>query len=211
MTLLTFPSGPFDTNAYLVGCPATKKAAFIDPSPDSAPLLIKAAEQGGWIPEQIILTHSHWDHIADVYPLQQHYSIPVYVHRLDAPNLIAPGTDGLPCWLSITGVQPTGFLEEGQNVSVGQLTFKVIHTPGHSPGGICLYCPEAKLLISGDTLFKGSIGNISFSTAQPELMWSSLDKLSALPHDTSVYPGHGPATTIGQEAWLPKARQIFGN
>ncbi len=211
MHIEVFPSGPFDTNAYIIACPDTKRAAFIDPAPNSFDALIAHVERQQLIPEKILLTHSHWDHIADVAPLKERYLIPVYIHALDAPNLQEPGSDRLPCWIQIDGVIPKGFLNEGDVVTVGNIKFRVIHTPGHTPGSICLYCQEEGILFSGDTLFRGSIGNLSLPTSQPKLMWSSLDKLAKLPPTTKVYPGHGPATTIGKEAWLPNAQQLFGD
>lgn len=211
MFISALPSGPFDTNAYVVGCPDTHQAAIIDPAPESSQDIIDTLSAGKWTPTKILLTHSHWDHIGDVHKLHEYYHIPVYIHELDAPNLEVPGSDGLPCWIFIKGVKPDGYFKEGDEIEVGNIKFQVIDTPGHTPGGVCFYCPKEKVLISGDTLFKGSIGNLSFNTARPKLMWSSLDKLAALPADTKVYPGHGPDTTIGKESWLPNARQLFGD
>ena len=122
-----------------------------------------------------------------------------------------PGSDGLPCWIKIEGVVPTHLINEGDSLVIGDLHFSIIHTPGHTPGGVCFYCAQEKLLLSGDTLFKGTIGNLSFSTGRPEQMWPSLAKLALLPSDTQVYPGHGEKTTIGNEKWLDKAEEIFGN
>jgi len=204
------PSGPFYTNAYVLACPETKQAAIIDPAPESAAKIISNIQNHSLNPKFILLTHSHWDHIADTAEIKNHYKIPVYIHAEDAPNLIQPGSDGLPCWIDIPGVQPDFLLNDGDKISLGNLHLHVIHTPGHTPGGICLYCPELKILISGDTLFKGSIGNLSFPTARPNLMWDSLKKLSKLPQETIVYPGHGIKTTIGAESWLGDAESIFG-
>lgn len=209
MIISTFPSGPFETNAYIVACQKTQRAAFIDPAPNSAQALIAHIDKHHYIPDKILLTHSHWDHIADTAELKKTYKIPVYIHALDAPNLMEPGSDRLPCWISIEGVTPDHYLDEGDTVAVGDLLFHVIHTPGHTPGGICLYCKEQGVLLSGDTLFRGSIGNLSFPTAQPNLMWQSLDKLAILPPETKVFPGHGSSTTIGKESWLPNAREYF--
>lgn len=211
MIVSQFPSGPFATNAYILTCPETKKAAFVDPAPESADTLIAFVLKHGLHPDKILITHSHWDHIADTEILRSKYQIPVYIHTKDAENLMNPGTDGLPCWVSFPGVVPSGNLEEGQNINVGTLELKVIHTPGHTPGGVCLYCARHHFLLSGDTFFKGTIGNLTFPTAQPHLMWNSLKKVAALPADTIVYSGHGPQTTIGQESWLSNAENIFGN
>ena len=86
----------------------------------------------------------------------------------------------------------------------------MIHTPGHSGGSVCYYDPKAQLLFSGDTLFHGTIGNLSFPTSNADRMWPSLAKLAHLPKEVKVYPGHGEATTIGKEPWLPKAKDYFG-
>ena len=211
MIVQPFPSGSFGTNAYVVACPETRIAVILDPSENSAPSIINFITKNHLKPEKILLTHSHWDHIVDIGPLIDQYSLPVFVHPEDAPNLIKPGSDGLPIWLDIPGIQPTGYLNEGDQITVGDLSFEVIHTPGHSPGGVCFYCPEKEVLFSGDTLFKGTLGNLSFPTSNPTRMWTSLAKLSKLPPQTRVYPGHGDSTTIGAESWLSDAEQIFGH
>lgn len=210
MTIHAFPSGPFATNAYLIVCPRTSKAVVIDPAPGSLSSLLDCIRERSLHVEKMILTHSHWDHFGDAAAFLEQISVPVYIHELDAPNLMHPGQDGLPMFHSISPVMPSHFLKEGEEVRVGDLVFRVMHTPGHSPGGVCLYCSEEQILMSGDTLFQGSIGNLSFPTANAEEMWTSLDRLAHLPPETRVYPGHGESTTIGQESWLPRARQIFG-
>lgn len=206
-----FPSGPFETNAYLVVCTRTRVAAIIDPAPGSFKALIEAIEHQKLTPIAILLTHSHWDHIADVSALKTKYRIPVSIHPLDAPNLENPGSDQLPCWIDIPEVKPDRFFDDGDQIDVGDIQFRVIHTPGHTPGGVCFYSPQEQILISGDTLFKGTIGNLSFPTACPHLMWPSLEKLSKLPSETIVYPGHGPSTKIGEERWLARAEELFGD
>lgn len=211
MIIKALPSGPFATNAYIIGCPQTKQALIIDPGVESGVAIVSTLKKEGLTPIQIVLTHSHWDHIGDVALLKEQLHIPVAIHSLDAYNLIAPGSDNLPCWMNIRGATPDLLLAEGDSVTCGNLSFVVIHTPGHTPGGICLYNEKEKILISGDTLFKDSMGNISFPTAQPELMWTSLEKLAQLPSETQVFPGHGPSTTIEDEqSWLSRARERFG-
>ncbi len=210
MFIQVFPSGPFSTNAYVVACPNKREAAILDPAPNSFTDIQTFLTNQNLKIQKILLTHSHWDHIADVTSFKEKYAIPVYIHSLDAPNLQQPGVDGLPCWLSIPAVQPDVLLEEGMQVAVGELTFQVMHTPGHSPGSVCFYEPQQQVLFSGDTLFKGTIGNLSFPTSQPSLMWPSLAKLAQLPPQTRVFPGHGPATTIESEsAWLLDAKKLF--
>lgn len=210
MFIEIFPSGPFSTNAYVVACLNKREAAILDPAPNSFADIQAFLDNQKLKVQKILLTHSHWDHIADVKPLKEKYGIPIYIHPLDAPNLQQPGIDGLPCWLPIPAVQPDILLEEGMQVSVGELTFLVIHTPGHSPGSVCFYEPQQQCLFSGDTLFKGTIGNLSFPTSQPSLMWPSLAKLAQLPPQTRVFPGHGSVTTIASESdWLLDAKKLF--
>lgn len=208
--ILAFPSGPLATNAYVVICKETQNCAIIDPAPGIGKPFIQLIEQKKLIPTKIILTHSHWDHIADVKILADHFSLPVLVHKEDAYNLISPGSDGLGCRMSIEPRMPDQLLSDGDTIAIGTATWQVIHTPGHSPGSICLFCPEEKMLLSGDTLFKSSIGNLSFSSSCPARMWPSLKKLSLLPPETIVYPGHGPTTTIGKESFLDHAEDVFG-
>ena len=211
MIVETFPSGPFATNAYVAACPETREAALIDPAPNSFKKLTAYLAEQQLCPKIILLTHSHWDHIADAAPLKKQFQIPIYVHAEDAPNLRHPGADELPYWIKIEGVEPDRLVEEGDVFKIGTVRFEVLHTPGHTPGGVCYYCPDEHVLFSGDTLFKGTIGNLSFPTSRPELMWPSLTRLSKLPPKTLVYPGHGERTTIGLERWLSNAKQIFGN
>ena len=182
----------------------------MDPAPDCFKEICSYITENKLVPSKILLTHSHWDHIADTSLFKKHYHLPVYIHALDAPNLQKPGSDLLPCWISIEGVQPDVLIEENSEIQIGaDLKFKVICTPGHTPGGVCFYCEMEHVLFSGDTLFQGTIGNLSFPTARPHLMWESLKKLSLLPSETVVYPGHGPSTTIGKEPWLSRAKEFF--
>jgi len=211
MIIHTITSGPFDTNAYVVRSPSSSEVAIIDPAPGSFKHIVSYLTKNQLVPSKILLTHTHWDHIADTAPLKIQYQIPVYVHEFDAPNLEKPGSDQLPCWIPIEGVKAEYFVKEGDKISLGELIFEVIETPGHTPGGICFYCKEHDLLFSGDTLFRGTIGNLSFPTARPHLMWDSLSKLAKLPAETRVFPGHGPETTIKAEGWLAKAEDIFGD
>ena len=204
------PSGPFATNAYVVACAEKGEAAIIDPGVESARKIQTFMEKEGVKPIGIFLTHSHWDHIGDASALKETYAIPIAIHSLDRANLEAPGSDGLPMLAPITPASADCLIDDGDILSVGILAFRVIHTPGHTPGGVCFYSQEAGILLSGDTLFKQSIGNLALPTANAEAMWPSLKKLEALPSETVVYPGHGSITTLAAEHdWLPYARRRF--
>lgn len=209
MFVRVFPSGPLSTNAILIACKKTKQAAVIDPSQGSRSPILKEAEKEGLSIKKILLTHSHWDHFADLHALKEETGALVFVHPLDAPNVIKPGSDKLPLFIPIQATQIDGSLEEGQTIEIGHLKASVIHTPGHSPGSVCFYFAEQHVLLSGDTLFKGCIGRIDLSTGQPDLMWKSLKKLENLPKETRVISGHGPETLLGHETWLSRAKETF--
>ena len=209
MLISVFPAGPVETNAYILACSDTKKAWIIDAPKDSADELIGEINLEGLSVEKIVLTHSHWDHIADLAELKKKFGCPVLVHRADAGNVESPGSDGLSLYFPIDGVVPDQILEGKEILTLGNMRIEVIHTPGHSPGCICLYIREEKTLISGDTLFRGCMGRVDLPTSHPSLMWQSLRALSTLPADTKVYPGHGGSTSIGQESWMRDAEKRF--
>jgi glyoxylase-like metal-dependent hydrolase (beta-lactamase superfamily II) len=128
---------------------------------------------------------------------------PVYVHREDAENLRVPGSDGIPNTYGIEGAEPDGMLADGDEKVLGLLRFKVVHTPGHSPGCVLFYFEKEKVLISGDTLFRGTYGRVDLPSSNPQKMKESLAKIKQFPDDVTVYPGHGGSTTIGREQrWL---------
>src|SRR5438046_722163 len=124
MIVQAFPSGPFATNAYILACPKTKKAAIIDPAPDSFSSLSDFLEINKLTPDKIILTHTHWDHFADIGLVKKKYNIPIYVHELDKGNLENPGSDGLPCWLNIPGIKADHLMKESEIISIGDIQFK---------------------------------------------------------------------------------------
>ena len=210
LEVVPFPSGPYATNSYLAICKDTQESALIDCAPQVTKKILAYLQEHNLKLTKIILTHSHWDHIADAAEIIEKLHIPLSVHKEDAYNVIQPGLDGLPGLVSIPAVQPSYELSDGDEFTIGNTHFRVIHTPGHSPGSVCLYCEKEKILFSGDTLFKHSIGNLSLPTAQSERMWPSLQRLAKLPKDTKVFPGHGASTTIGDEKWLANAENIFG-
>ncbi len=197
MQIFTYAAGPVATNVYLVV--SKNKACVIDAPEGSFSWIEKKIEEKGIELESLFLTHSHWDHIADLSLFQKKISCKVYVHKEDAFNLESPGKDLLPIPFRIEPTKADFFYKEEEPLKCADLTFKVLFTPGHSFGSICLYEASQKVLFSGDTLFKGGIGNLSFPFSSPEKMKTSLQKIFSLPLDTVVYPGHGPKTTLGEE------------
>lgn len=209
MIIHTFVCGPLATNSYLIGCEVTGKAAVIDPGMGAKDFFIESAKKSKLDIVHIYLTHSHFDHIADAALLKRETDATVYVHPLDAENLRNPGSDLIPFPMAIPPVVPDEFFQDNMDIMLGKLVLQVIHTPGHSPGGVVLFFPKEKTLFSGDTLFKGSIGTISLPSANPKDMWRSLKKIAGFPGDTLVYPGHGGTTTIAKEQWIANAREIY--
>jgi len=198
MYLEVFPCGPIETNGILLACEKTRRACVFDAPQGCFKAAMARAKSLGFTIEKLFLTHSHWDHIADAALFKEH-GVPIYVHGADAKNLIEPGSDQLPLFFEIAGVTPDQSVAEGDVIQVGDLAIEVIETPGHSPGGVCYYLAKEGVLISGDTLFRGAIGSLSLPTARPIQMRASLNKLSHLPPETKVYPGHGDPTTIYEE------------
>lgn len=202
MFILPFVCPPIETNAYLIACDSTRHAAIVDPGFGSFDSVKHFCEEQNYQLKMVLCTHSHWDHIAEVFRFHNELRLPVYVHADDAFNLIQPGRDGLPMPFSIQGCQPTHTMVDGEEITLGHLSCKVLHTPGHSIGSVCFYFAQEAVLLSGDTLFKGTMGKTSFPTSSPEEMAHSLALLAQLPSATKVYPGHGPQTTIGAESWI---------
>ncbi|MBP9841142.1 MAG: MBL fold metallo-hydrolase [Simkaniaceae bacterium] len=196
MSITSKPCGPYGTQAIIVECPETKEAVAIDPGQGSLSFFQSSSAHI----TRVLLTHSHWDHIADAHLLPW----PIYVHPLDKGNLEVPGSDRVPLPFPIKGAPYAGLLQEGDKIQVGNLILIVLHTPGHSPGSVCFYLEKEHILIAGDTLFKGSYGRIDLPTGNPRDMEISLKRLATLPGDVVVYPGHGEKTTIKNEAWRYK-------
>ena len=194
---------PLDTNAYLITSEKTKKAIIIDPGFESFDRLMALVKKEEAEIVGIYLTHSHFDHIADVARFQKDLNLDVFVHEEDAKNVEEPGSDGIFSAPELKGAKVTRFLHDGEKVSFGDLTFLVIHTPGHSPGSVLFYFEEKKVLISGDTIFRGTYGRVDLPHSDPLKMKRSLAKIKELPEDVQIYPGHGGSTHIGREKkWL---------
>lgn len=204
----TFVAGPLETNAYVVACSHTRQAWIIDAPPDVVGPLISLVQAEEFNLQALILTHSHWDHIASAHELVQRLAVPIWVHAADRGNVEAPGSDGVPGWLAIQASKVDRLLVDGEQLQLGDSVWRVLHTPGHTPGGCCLFCELQKLLISGDTLFDGAFGRVDLTTGDPQAMLASLNKLAALPGDIRFLPGHGPSSTLAMQSWLHDAERL---
>lgn len=192
------PVGPMGANCYIIGCEETREGAVVDPGDEGRRIVAKARELGLNI-KSIILTHGHIDHIMAVDVVKEATGAQILIHREDAPMLV-DGKRNLSYFMgSLKNYSAADvLLKDGDTIKVGNLEIKVLHTPGHTPGGICLVI-EGKI-ISGDTLFEGSVGRSDFPGGSHETLIGSIkNKLMSYPDETKVYPGHGPSTTIGFE------------
>lgn len=202
LNIHSFEAGPVATYAYLVVDTETKDAVIIDAPLESAEAIVRAAEAEGVVPAALILTHTHWDHTGDAAALKERYpEMLVYVHPNDEYRMLAPMQHTI--WklpFTIAPATPDRYVHDGDLVGHGTLRFQAIHTPGHTEGGICLYDARNGLLFAGDTLFAGSVGRTDLPGGDWDTLARSIhDRLLVLPDDVRVYPGHGPATTIGEE------------
>ncbi len=183
--------GPLRTNCYCVV--SRGEALIIDPGADPMRIIDLL---GDTKLRYIIATHGHFDHVSAVEPLRKRYSSPFLIHREDEETLRIFGSYVL-CG---SPPRPDRFLEEGDIVRVGDEIFHIIHTPGHTPGSICIYSSSSKVVFTGDTLFRGAFGRTDLPGGDPEKMFDSLRKIfRILTDEYVVYPGHGESTTIGEE------------
>lgn len=202
LDIFALPGAPLEVNCYLAADRAAGEAILIDAPLQVAAEMSKKAAQWDVTVRQIICTHGHWDHTMGLPEFMQTFGVPTAVHEGDADLLIHPTFAPFSFPFELTPVTPNILLQEGTVILVGSHTFTVLHTPGHTPGGICLYDVVSNILFSGDTLFAGAHGRVDFPGSDPKLMLQSLHRLSALPGRTRVYPGHGPDTTIEREGWM---------
>jgi len=195
------PVTPFQQNCTLLWCEATKRAVVIDPGGD-VPQIERAIAQAGVTVETIWLTHGHIDHVGGAADLKATLNVPIVgPHRAD--QFLMEHVVETARMYGLAGVKNATtdrWLDEGDSVSVGELTFGVRHCPGHSPGSVAFINEDLRLAIVGDVLFSGSIGRTDLPGGDhTQLLKSIADKLMPLPDDVAVLCGHGPTTTIGRE------------
>ncbi|CAH1210777.1 hypothetical protein PAECIP111893_03277 [Paenibacillus plantiphilus] len=195
----TFTLGPLQTNAYLITEETGSRGIVIDPGMNPKRLIERIRDL---TIEAIVLTHAHFDHMGGVDEVRKAAGCPVYLHDLEADWLTDAGKNGSLRWSEVTApltTEPAEYaLDEGQKLELIGHTFKVMHTPGHSPGSVSLLCGEH--LISGDVLFRMSVGRSDLPGGRERDLYDSIrNKLYKLDAGTRVYPGHGPQTTIGFE------------
>ncbi len=198
MRMKSFTVGPLGVNCYVLQDDFSDAGLVIDPG-GNAEELLQYLKQEHISLQTIVNTHGHGDHIGADDRLRQATGARLLIHAADAP-MLADARANLSAYMGFTvQAAPTdAFLQDGETLQVGHMSFTVLHTPGHSPGGICLF--GEGVLFSGDSLFAESIGRCDFPGAsETELVAALQKKILPLPDDVKVYPGHGPGTTIGWE------------
>ncbi len=191
--------GVCQTNCYFVYREGCSKVIFIDPA-DYGDQIFKAMKDNGFEVAAILLTHGHFDHIWGCSRLRQLTSAPVYAYEGEEDVLLSSDLNVSAGAGRACTVKANALLKDGEEVTIEDMTFKLIATPGHTQGSCCYYFEEANMLISGDTLFEESVGRTDLPTgSMSTLVRSVKDKLFELPDDVVVYPGHGDSTTIGHE------------
>ena len=189
MLIKTIPVGQLETNCYVVSDEDTMECAVIDPGDESNTILYYL-EDNHLKCRAILITHGHYDHVGAVLPVMEETGAPVYINEKDSGDDYQGGS-------KLPAAQVGKFYSEGDEVRVGGLTFRVLETPGHTPGGVTLICGDA--LFTGDTLFAGSCGRTDFAGGSMEVELQSLAKIAALPGDYEVYPGHMDCSTLETE------------
>lgn len=200
MVLETFPVGMLQCNCTLLGDETTGEAIVIDPG-DNVPEILKRLSAHGLTVKQIIVTHAHIDHVGGALKLKRATGAPIFLNQNDLPLLRM--MDVQAGWLAMATPEvapPDESAEHGMKIGIAGHAAEVIHTPGHTPGSICLYFEPDRLLFAGDTLFAGSVGRTDLPGGDSRQILRSIhDRLLVLPDDLRVIPGHGAETTLGAE------------
>ena len=192
--------GPLQTNCYIVADEDTKECLIIDPGGDPD-LIVETATRLELKVKLVVNTHGHFDHILANRQVMENTGAPLAIHTDDA-NMLSNPLRSFSFFLAKFRPSPPAamLLKEGDILRVGEAELKVLHTPGHSPGSVSLWCEEENALFSGDVLFHMGIGRTDFPGGSAQVLLQSIrEKLFTLPDDTVVYSGHGPPTTIAQE------------
>ncbi len=193
--------GAFETNCYILRNAESAKDCLVIDTGLQDDQLVGFLKQHNLNPLAVVLTHGHPDHAAGVAALRESFpEIKVYIHKLDAEMLTDASSDLGILIGGVSGTAPADvLLEEEGVIEHADIKLQVLHTPGHTSGGICLYSQEEGIVFTDDTLFADSVGRTDLGGNMPQLIKSIREKLFTLPDDTKVYPGHGPEPTIAHE------------
>ncbi len=200
-TIVGVPLGPFDTNCYIVNHPASDECWIVDAGLNPG-ALIDEIRRRRLRPVAVVLTHAHWDHIAGLWEVRKAFpEVPILIHEAERAWLADPLLNLSAAVVTpMTAPEASQLLRDGDELTLAGERWKVLHTPGHSPGGLTLWHEPSATALVGDALFAGSVGRTDFPGSDPQVLANSIrTRLYTLPDKTRVYPGHGPETTIGRE------------
>ena len=188
------------TNCYIVADEKSKEAFIIDPGGESEKVIEMISILKVNV-KYIILTHCHGDHISGVKEVKEKVEGKILIHRMDAEGLCNENLS-LTYYIGLQNpdMEADSILDDEDKIHLGDIEFDILHTPGHTKGGICIYCPEHKMIFTGDTLFRGTWGRTDLPTGSFEdIIHSITDKIMVLPEDTIIYPGHGKSSIVREE------------
>lgn len=188
------------TNCYIVADEKSKEAFIIDPGGESEKVIDMISILKVNV-KYIILTHCHGDHISGVKEVKEKVGGKILIHRMDAEGLCNENLS-LTYYIGLQNpdMEADSILDDEDKIHLGDIEFDILHTPGHTKGGICIYCPEHKMIFTGDTLFRGTWGRTDLPTGSFEdIIHSITDKIMILPEDTIIYPGHGKSSIVREE------------
>jgi glyoxylase-like metal-dependent hydrolase (beta-lactamase superfamily II) len=193
---LSLEVGELETNCYLFFDEAGRRCLVIDPGAEAERILALIAAET-LLPQAVVLTHAHPDHLEAAAAVTGHFRIPLWVHEADEKLLRSPAGRQLAAMFGVEPPLASRLLHDGDRLGAGSLELAVVHSPGHSPGSILLH--GAGLLFTGDTLFRGDVGRTDLPGGSEEELRRSLDRIRQFPPATVILPGHGPASVLEQE------------
>jgi len=200
MQIITARGGIASTNAFLIGDESTGKAVLFDAPDHTVAPLLEQARNRNWDLIGLWLTHGHFDHIADHAAVTEAFpNAKVLIHKLDEPKLLIPQSKFIPLPFEIPPRKADGYLEDNQELSIGSLQVRVIHTPGHASGHVMFHFPEQEVLIGGDLIIMGAIGRTDLPDADFATLAKSVRRVMKLAGETRLLPGHGDISTLNEE------------
>jgi glyoxylase-like metal-dependent hydrolase (beta-lactamase superfamily II) len=200
MKILSATGGLAGTNCFLVADEAAKVAVLIDAPDHTVGPLLEQAKEAGWDVQALWMTHGHWDHLADHSEVSAAFpGAAKLIHKLDEAKLNSPGSAIFKLPFTLPPGKATGYLADGDELAVGSLRARVMFTPGHCPGHVCFYFQEQKVLVGGDLIIGGAVGRTDLPGCSVTDLMESVKAVMKLPDDTTLLPGHGEVSTVGDE------------
>jgi hydroxyacylglutathione hydrolase len=202
MQIISKNGGIASTNSYLVGDESTGKAVLFDAPDNTVGPILAEAKKRGWDIIGLWLTHGHFDHLADHAVVTAAFpNSKILIHKLDEPKLQQPNSKFFPLPFLIPPRNADGYIEDGQQLSLGSIPVRVIHTPGHAPGHVMYHFPDQQILIGGDLIIMGAVGRTDLPDSNEDDLFASIRKImQTLPPTTRLLPGHGASSTLEEES-----------